>query len=104
MYRKLDIFCRLFVFENFAKKMRIATLPKYAFAYNVMLTKCYTVQCAVIMCMCFFLFLFVNLQTRKESHIAYGVGLTIFFSVCSAEALWPLFSVVVMFWGVQIQQ
>jgi len=61
--------------------MRIATLPKYAFAYNVMLTKCYTVglQCAVIMCVCFFLFLFVNLQTRKESHIAYGVGLTILF-------------------------
>ena len=31
-------------------------------------------------CACvFFLFLFVNLQTRKESHIAYCVGLTILF-------------------------
>ena len=58
-------FCRLFVFENFAKKMSSAWSPKYAFACNVMLTKCYTVQCAMIVFVCFFLFSFYQSANSK---------------------------------------
>jgi len=86
-------FCRLFVFENFAKKMSSAWSPKYAFACNVMLTKCYTVQCAMIVFVCFFCFLFINLQTRKESHIVYGVGLTILFFLSVQRRRYGLYSV-----------